>query len=72
MFYNLQKRFLRHNEENAEQTKYYIPLSYTSKSEKKFSTKPKAFLDDQSESIQLDLPNKDYEWVVFNIKGTGV
>ncbi|GLV41002.1 uncharacterized protein CBL_04526 [Carabus blaptoides fortunei] len=68
-----QERFHLQSENKIENKndKWYVPISYTTSSDKSFdSTKPKEWLKDSENEKKFKI-DSNYDWIIMNIQGSG-
>lgn len=66
-----QERFyIRNPKYSSKDSKWWIPLTWTTKSENNFeTTKPKYWLNKKNDKVNITI--EDNEWIIFNIQQAG-
>jgi hypothetical protein len=71
----LQERFLLKDDEESEQLKWFVPLTWTTESQAPTgfkSTLPKEWILPNDTSKELNIEINPEEWIIFNNQETGV
>jgi hypothetical protein len=71
----LQERFLLNSDEESEQLKWFVPLTWTTESQGLAgfeSTEPKEWITPSDKSRELNIAVNPEEWIIFNNQETGV
>lgn len=63
-----QERFVRYKAKDFEDTQWYVPITYTTKSEKNFNGNVRGWLEPNS---TLDIKVDNVSWIILNLQQTG-